>query len=608
MLPTRHISLGQTHEAQASLDARKNVKRKFREAIDPPDTSQRRSRPARTERRPPSAEQVLKQETVERTQKHVTKIKKEDKDHPVSVIEVEVRKSAQPLMCTLYAEIETACQNKGKSQTHNADILDFIRAARFGAVFDDIKSAPTERSKTRIRDSLIEVEEQGYTHPAFTAVKAALSEIRQTHKIAMRQNLVEFIHRFDWMLLAICAYSSQFRNFMLDHTVKAAFRDEFDNILSDNIASLKLFACSRDLNWKVLLSDHDEMFATLETLLGASNTSMAIFRSAEMLECINRENDRRTKPEETISIPAEYFSRDLRHPHELAFSEGFISEPMLHPQEQSTTVLLPLVKRNIETSVVLPNERYEEQRQSEWPIPDPRWRSSKEDQCRVCNNRPWSDNLTDWQSSICNCTIESLANHLAAQNPPQYAGALIELVNSTPFAIGVRALQSFSPGALLAEVVGEIYPPEDSTEYEAYIDADRYVTSQTSTAKWRMYRLKNGRGLRHTDTNAVCQIDSAVRGNWTRYLNHSCSANTRLQQYSVGDKVLMCVRVEDGKSIAFGECLTMDYGRQYFIGKKIPCRCGEDCCTLWNEKRIGNNRKTLGERRMDGTAPAWALD
>jgi hypothetical protein len=89
-------------------------------------------------------------------------------------------------------------------------------------------------------------------------------------------------------------------------------------------------------------------------------------------------------------------------------------------------------------------------------------------------------------------------------------------------------------------------------------------------------------------------------------LNYSCNANKKLQQYSVGDKVLMRVRVEGGKNVGFGEVLTVnDGGEKYLMGQRIACRYGNDCRQLWSERRIGNNKKTLGGARKEGAAPDW---
>jgi hypothetical protein len=130
---------------------------------------------------------------------------------------------------------------------------------------------------------------------------------------------------------------------------------------------------------------------------------------------------------------------------------------------------------------------------------------------------------------------------------------------------------------LLAEAVGEIYAPEDS--FGNMINTRMLASTHQSSLPPRSgspYRLKIHRGLRPDDSNAgICQIGAAVIGTWTLYLNHSCNANTKLQQYSVGDKVFMRVRVEGGKNVGFGEVLTVNDG-----GGKVP-HGTKDCLPIW---------------------------
>jgi hypothetical protein len=582
------------------------MKRELSEEAAVQPRALKRLRNAAVAREPDMTRPAKRRKTLKReTNVDIKEEQDDDNNLRSTLVQSEVRKAAESLLCQIYAEVEAACGNESLNG-NGEELLTFIRAARVGIIYDDDRVAPTNRTKTRIRDRLVEIEDQGYEHSAFGAASSVLSEIRQTHRIALRRNLVEFADHFDWMLLAICAHSQQFRNFATDNNVKAALRDNFDNLLAQNIASLKLFACSRSLGWERVLSEHDSLFMALGRLQNSQNDGVAL-HTADQLSHLLRRDERRAKPERTIELPKSYLDRTARHPHELALAaDNSVTVPVLQPRDGADSALLPLEKKNIVESRILPGEEYEEQRQNEWPIPDPRWRSRKEDACHVCGNKPTSDVRTDWQSSICQCTPGDLKDHLKVQEPPLYTGDRVELIKAEPFGVGVRSLQRFESGSLLAEAVGEIYPPEDSTEYDQYQDAGRYTSQQLSIEKWKTYRLKHHRGLRVDDTNAVCQIDAAVFGNWTRYLNHSCNANTRLQQYSVGDKVLICVRVEDGKNIGFGEVLTMNYGKQYFIGKRIACRCGEDCCQLWNEKRIGNSRRTLGEARREGAAPDWA--
>ena len=537
-----------------------------------------------------------------------SEIKREDQGdtlHGHVVAQRKDQKAAESLLCQIYAEVEAAC-NDGSLALRSEELQTFIHAARVGSIYDDERAAQTIRRKNRIRDKLVEIEDAGHEHPAFATASSVLSEIRQTQNIALRRNLVEFADRFDSMLLAICAHSVNFRRFMTDDSIKTSLRDAVDRLLDQNTASLKLFARSRGLSWERLLSYHNKLFTKVAVLLNSPNGGVAVY-TAEGLTHLQRQDDRRTNPETTIRLPASYGDGAGKHPHELALAaDNSVTVPALQPRGESSNAPPILEKKNISESRVLPGEEYDEQRQDEWPIPDPKWRTCKEAACRVCGNRPRDDAQAAWQPSICQCTIQDLKNHLMSQEPSLFTGESVELVKADPFGIGVQALQRFRAGNLLAKAVGEIYPPEDSPEYDEYVDAGRYTTEQISVKKWRGYRQQIGRGLRLDDTNAVCQIDAAVFGNWTRYLNHSCNANTRLQQFSVGRRVLMCVRVEDDKKIGFGDVLTVNYGRQYFVGKKIACRCGEDSCQLWNEKKIGNNKKTLAEARMDGTAPDWA--
>lgn len=75
--------------------------------------------------------------------------------------------------------------------------------------------------------------------------------------------------------------------------------------------------------------------------------------------------------------------------------------------------------------------------------------------------------------------------------------------------------------------------------------------------------------------------------------------------YPCGQKTLTCITVRD-RPIEFGEEITVSYGRDYFLGQKLACRCGEDICTLWNADKTKDNKMTLLEAKQQGTAPDWA--
>ena len=344
-----------------------------------------------------------------------TKIKQEEQvdkrlDHIVA--QTEEQKAAEYLLCHIYAEVEAA-HNDESLQLRGEDLGNIILAAREGTMYDDERAAPTNRTKNRIRDRLVVVEDAGYEHPAFAAVSSVLSEIRGTHRAVLRQNLVEFVDHFDCILLAICAQGWHFRNFMTDNNVRASLRDAFEGLLDRNVGSLKLFACSRGLGWEKLLSHHDELFTKVEMLLNCPNGGIAI-HTAEEVAYLRHQEDRRTNPEKTVELPASYRNCAVKHPHELTLaSDNSVTVTVLQPQENPVNARPVLEKRNISESRVLPGEEYREQSQGEWPIPDPRWRSSKEAPCHVCSNKPRDDTKVAWHSSICQCTLQDLRDHLS---------------------------------------------------------------------------------------------------------------------------------------------------------------------------------------------------
>jgi SET domain-containing protein len=64
-------------------------------------------------------------------------------------------------------------------------------------------------------------------------------------------------------------------------------------------------------------------------------------------------------------------------------------------------------------------------------------------------------------------------------------------------------------------------------------------------------------------------IDGTIRSNAARYINHSCAPNCRAE--NTGRRIFIVAR----RTIAPGEELTYDYGRDYFDAHIKPkgCRC-----------------------------------
>ena len=79
-----------------------------------------------------------------------------------------------------------------------------------------------------------------------------------------------------------------------------------------------------------------------------------------------------------------------------------------------------------------------------------------------------------------------------------------------------------------------------------------------------------------TRKQSKCQIWHGRRGNFTRFINHSCKPNAQFQRFvwRKKEKVLFA-----GKGIEAGAELTVDYSYYYWWGLDKKCLCGEACCS-----------------------------
>lgn len=93
-------------------------------------------------------------------------------------------------------------------------------------------------------------------------------------------------------------------------------------------------------------------------------------------------------------------------------------------------------------------------------------------------------------------------------------------------------------------------------------------------------------------------VDAWAQGGWTRFLNHSCTPNLKMQSsLNCGSSKVMYLRTT--RAIAAGEQLFLDYGREYFrvggprsaiIG--AGCLCGKPRCHSRKRPARGRRRKT----------------
>ena len=120
--------------------------------------------------------------------------------------------------------------------------------------------------------------------------------------------------------------------------------------------------------------------------------------------------------------------------------------------------------------------------------------------------------------------------------------------------IGAYVLRPMKKGTVLGEYLGELLPYDqfDSTY---------------------MFDVTND------EEEKVVFIDSLRMGNWVRYINHSCDANTEFVAVRVGQGMRYLVKAT--RQIGAGQEVTVDYSHGYWEElnrKRIWCSCGAEGC------------------------------
>ncbi|KAK1147314.1 hypothetical protein N8T08_001391 [Aspergillus melleus] len=163
-------------------------------------------------------------------------------------------------------------------------------------------------------------------------------------------------------------------------------------------------------------------------------------------------------------------------------------------------------------------------------VEDPTLRQERHGDCALCGS-----------SELCGC------------KPGRLVAGMIELVEYPAKGTGIRALTNFKKGELLAEYVGEIQPGDhDDVVYGLYLQTEA-----------------DGEPV-------LASISSQFKGNWTRFINHSCNPSTEFEYRTIGNRVRMTV--EALRDIPIFEELTISYGEWYWPSLDRWCQCGEPNC------------------------------
>lgn len=154
--------------------------------------------------------------------------------------------------------------------------------------------------------------------------------------------------------------------------------------------------------------------------------------------------------------------------------------------------------------------------------------------------------------------------------------AKVEVFNAGVKGWGLRAVEPLEPGRFIIEYVGEVIDADEMLRR-----GKRYGKDPKHVHHYLM-ALKNG---------AV--IDATLKGNVSRFINHSCDPNCESQKWTV-DRQLR-VGFFAIKPIAIGEEIVFDYQLERYGRKAQRCFCGAANC----RGRIGDDSESEDEEEEE---------
>ncbi len=150
---------------------------------------------------------------------------------------------------------------------------------------------------------------------------------------------------------------------------------------------------------------------------------------------------------------------------------------------------------------------------------------------------------------------------------------------------GLVTINGVKKNSLVQEYVGEII--DEKTKKERLED---WVIDHPNDPNFYIMALESG-----------WYIDARVKGNLSRFINHSCSGNCKLIPVNVGG--YMRVGIYAIRDIRPGEFLSYDYQFDTSDKDKFVCRCGAENCR--GTMKGGNDGSDVGEEKKKTKKDAW---
>ena len=192
-----------------------------------------------------------------------------------------------------------------------------------------------------------------------------------------------------------------------------------------------------------------------------------------------------------------------------------------------------------------------------------------------------------------------------------------ELRRTDDRGIGVYTRRIFKKGCVLGWYAGEIVTSASSHSNNDYLMempigiASAPMSSYISDSDYEeqapaLPPSSESSSMEYVAGAGTVMIDASTKGNWTRFINHSCDHYTEFRMRRVGHMRIMAV--EAVKDIPAEVELTVSYGEDYYgPNTKKHCYCGTARCVscVRDEARdMWSTQKKEGKRMQANNATA----
>ena len=542
-------------------------------------------------------------------------------------------------LSTLYSEIDLARAGPDSAQTLTTvqNLIRLVRTTMFVQNQPENRRAGIERRSAALKP----------TDPAVRHLLSAVADdVRNVHGLQARR-LAEAVWRLGYPVLSICLWSATFRHALTtgkpDTEHSCLSWDEKLTDIAENTSSLELFAKTHSLNYHGAITASDNHFQTFllnkgnaltnDDVIGLQGGTFGI-QPADVVE--KHQIDPDVLNPHMWVLPLDKNAAATRPTISYSNTDQLKLE---NPGGEDRTEFNDRFQEDIEESIILTHYAWPNMKQ--WPEDDPRYAGFEDYKCEKCERKRGLIPKTrkpaskDARFGRCPCKLPDL---------DCYVKPLVELFATGRMGTGVRTLQNVGTDKALGEYTGEIYPsfkkgrreqqesrygadqgsmyrlelpivrrhatlPRKRKADETSSGTSEAVKKRQKTAKSKT-KVSNAEEKKKTaaalDANEYVTyvIDSALKGNWTRYVNHSCDPNTEFLNTNIGMRTVP--QVKTLRNFEFGEEITISYGADFLKKKQMACRCGVSSCLRWNPDDGGNEGvEFLSDAVEKGKGPTW---